>query len=45
VGIGGLGGWPDLIRQYLELGAGYVSTGNDITFLSTAAKQKRQQFA
>ena len=37
VGIGGLGGWPDLIRQYLELGAGYVSTGNDITFLSAAA--------
>jgi 2-keto-3-deoxy-L-rhamnonate aldolase RhmA len=45
VGIGGLGGWPELIRQYLELGAGYVSTGNDITFLSTAATQKRQQFA
>lgn len=45
VGIGGLGGRPDLIRQYLELGAGYVSTGNDITFLSTAAQQKRQQFA
>ena len=45
VGIGGLGGWPDLIRRYLELGAGYVSTGNDITFLSTAATQKRQQFA
>lgn len=45
VGVGGLGGWPDLIRQYLELGAGYVSTGNDITFLSNAAAQKRQQFA
>jgi 2-keto-3-deoxy-L-rhamnonate aldolase RhmA len=45
VGIGGLGGWPDLIRQYLELGAGYVSAGNDITFLSAAATQKRQQFA
>ncbi|KIC62260.1 HpcH/HpaI aldolase family protein [Pseudarthrobacter phenanthrenivorans] len=45
IGIGGLGGWPDLIRQYIELGAGYVSTGNDITFLSAAAAQKRQQFA
>lgn len=43
-GIGGLGGRPDLIRRYLELGAGYVSTGNDITFLGTAAAQKRQQF-
>lgn len=44
VGIGGLGGRPDLIRQYLDLGAGYVSTGNDISFLSSAAAQKRQQF-
>lgn len=44
VGIGGLGGRPDLIHQYLELGAGYVSTGNDISFLSSAAAQKRRQF-
>jgi 2-keto-3-deoxy-L-rhamnonate aldolase RhmA len=43
-GIGGLGGRPDLIRQYLGLGAGYVSTGNDISFLGAAAAQKRQQF-
>lgn len=43
-GVGGLGGRPDLIRQYLALGAGYVSTGNDISFLSAAAAQKRQQF-
>jgi 2-keto-3-deoxy-L-rhamnonate aldolase RhmA len=44
IGIGGLGGRPDLIRKYLDLGAGYVSTGNDISFLSGAAAQKRQQF-
>lgn len=44
VGIGGLGGRPDLIRKYQGLGAGYVSTGNDITFLLGAAAQKRQQF-
>lgn len=44
VGVGGMGGRPDLIRRYLELGAGYVSTGNDISFLSSAAAQKRQQF-
>ncbi|MCD4850613.1 aldolase/citrate lyase family protein [Arthrobacter sp. AK01] len=44
IGIGGLGGRPDLVRQYLELGAGFVSTGNDITFLSGAASQKRKQF-
>jgi 4-hydroxy-2-oxoheptanedioate aldolase len=44
VGLGGIGGWPDLIQQYLKLGASYVSTGNDITFLLSAAAQKRQQF-
>jgi 4-hydroxy-2-oxoheptanedioate aldolase len=44
MGIGGMGGRPDLVRQYLELGAGFVSTGNDITFLSGAAAQKRKQF-
>ena len=45
VGIGGMGGRPDLIDKYLALGAGYVSTGNDISFLSAAAAQKRRQFA
>ena len=44
VGLGGIGGRPDLIRQYQQLGAGYVSTGNDISFLIGAAAQKRQQF-
>ncbi|MBT2473729.1 aldolase [Microbacterium sp. ISL-103] len=44
IGLGGLGNWPDLIRKYLDLGAGYVSTGNDITFLSAMAAQKRRQF-
>jgi 4-hydroxy-2-oxoheptanedioate aldolase len=44
VGIGGMGGRPDLIRRYLDLGARYVSTGNDISFLSAAAAQKRGQF-
>lgn len=45
VGIGGLGGRPDLIHRYLELGPAYVSTGNDISFLTAAAGQKRGQFA
>jgi 2-keto-3-deoxy-L-rhamnonate aldolase RhmA len=45
VGVGGMGGWPDLVRRYLDLGAGYVSTGNDISFLSAAAAHKRQQFS
>jgi 2-keto-3-deoxy-L-rhamnonate aldolase RhmA len=44
LGIGGMGGRPDLIRRYVDLGAGYISTGNDITFLSAAATQKRRQF-
>lgn len=44
IGIGGLGGRPDLIRQYQALGARFVSTGNDISFLSAAAAQKRRQF-
>jgi 4-hydroxy-2-oxoheptanedioate aldolase len=44
IGIGGMGGRPDLIRRYQELGARYVSTGNDISFLSAAAAQKRRQF-
>ncbi|MGC5172756.1 HpcH/HpaI aldolase family protein [Microbacterium sp. DT81.1] len=44
VGLGGLGGWPDLIRSYVALGAGYVSTGNDISFLAAAATQKRHLF-
>jgi 2-keto-3-deoxy-L-rhamnonate aldolase RhmA len=44
IGIGGLGGRPDLIQRYQELGANYVSTGNDISFLSAAAAQKRRQF-
>jgi 2-keto-3-deoxy-L-rhamnonate aldolase RhmA len=43
-GIGGMGGRPELIRKYLGLGAGYVSTGNDISFLSAVAAQKRRQF-
>lgn len=44
LGIGGLGSWPDLIKELLALGARYVSTGNDISFLLDAAVRKRQQF-
>ncbi|MCJ1674583.1 MULTISPECIES: HpcH/HpaI aldolase/citrate lyase family protein [unclassified Rathayibacter] len=44
IGIGGLGGWPELIEKYLDLGASYVSTGNDISFLLSAATAKRRQF-
>ena len=44
LGIGGMGGRPDLVKRYLDLGAGFVSTGNDISFLSAAATEKRTQF-
>ena len=44
MGLGGIGGRPELIHRYLELGASYVSTGNDISFLIGAAALKRQQF-
>lgn len=44
LGVGGLGSRPDLIKELLELGALYVSTGNDISFLASAATQKRQQY-
>jgi 2-keto-3-deoxy-L-rhamnonate aldolase RhmA len=43
--VGGLGGQPDLMKKLLALGAQYVSTGNDISFLVGAATQKRMQFA
>ncbi|WP_405123671.1 HpcH/HpaI aldolase/citrate lyase family protein [Pseudomonas sp. M20] len=45
LGVGGLGSRPDLIKELVALGARYVSTGNDISFLLAAAIQKRQQFA
>ncbi|HDS0927423.1 TPA: siderophore biosynthesis protein SbnG [Pseudomonas putida] len=44
LGVGGIGGRPDLIKDLLAKGARYVSTGNDISFLLAAATQKRQQF-
>jgi len=44
VGIGGLGGRPDLVKRYRELGAGYISAGNDISFLLAAATEARQRF-
>jgi 4-hydroxy-2-oxoheptanedioate aldolase len=45
LGVGGLGGQPEVMKKLLALGAQYVSTGNDISFLVGAATQKRMQFA
>jgi 2-keto-3-deoxy-L-rhamnonate aldolase RhmA len=42
VGVGGLSTRPDLIAQYVEMGARFVSTGTDLAFLSGACTQKAQ---
>jgi 4-hydroxy-2-oxoheptanedioate aldolase len=43
VGIGGLAARPDLIAEYVKLGARFVSTGTDLAFLAAACAQKAQQ--
>ena len=43
VGVGGLASRPDLIAQYVKMGARYVSTGTDLGFLMSACVQKAQQ--
>ena len=43
VGIGGLGGRPKLVAEFVKMGARYVSTGTDLGFLlSTATEQAKQ---
>lgn len=44
LGVGGLGSRPEFIKELLAKGAGYVSTGNDVSFLLAAATAKRNQF-
>lgn len=44
LGVGGMGGHPEMMKELLAQGAQYVSTGNDISFLVGAATQKRKQF-
>src|SRR5437868_11680195 len=39
VGVGGLGSRPDLVAQYVKMGARYVSTGTDLAFLVAACTQ------
>ena len=40
VGIGGLASRDDLMVQFLEMGARYVSTGTDMAFLLNACSQR-----
>jgi 2-keto-3-deoxy-L-rhamnonate aldolase RhmA len=42
-GVGGLASRPDLIAEYVRMGACYVSTGTDIGFLVAAAADKAKQ--
>lgn len=43
VGIGGLASRPDLIAEYVRLGARFVSTGTDLGFLLGACTQRARQ--
>ena len=40
VGIGGLASRPDLVEKFVRLGARFVSTGTDLSFLVAAAAAK-----
>lgn len=40
VGIGGLATRPDLVAEFVKMGARYVSTGTDLGFLLAAAREK-----
>lgn len=42
-GVGGLASRPDLIAEYVRLGARYVSSGTDIGFLVAACTDKAKQ--
>ena len=40
VGVGGLASRPDLVTEFVKMGARYVSTGTDLNFLLAAAREK-----
>jgi 4-hydroxy-2-oxoheptanedioate aldolase len=42
-GVGGLASRPDLMAEYLRMGARYVSTGTDLNFLIGACAQRVKQ--
>ena len=43
VGIGGLASRPDLIAEYVKMGARFISTGTDLAFLMATCAQKAKQ--
>jgi 4-hydroxy-2-oxoheptanedioate aldolase len=42
-GVGGLSSRPDLVQQFVSLGARFVSTGTDLGFLLSACMERAQQ--
>jgi 4-hydroxy-2-oxoheptanedioate aldolase len=42
IGVGGLAGRNDLMTKFVQMGARYVSTGTDMSFLMSACAQKAQ---
>ena len=42
-GVGGLASRPDLMAEYVRMGARYVSTGTDLAFLLAASTDKAKQ--
>jgi 2-keto-3-deoxy-L-rhamnonate aldolase RhmA len=42
-GVGGLASRPDLMAEYVRMGARYVSTGTDLSFLLGAATERAKQ--
>ena len=45
VGIGGLASRPDLVDKFVRMGARFVSTGTDLSFLLGAATAKARAVA
>ena len=45
VGIGGLASRPDLVEKCVHMGARFVSTGTDLSFLVAACTQKARAVA
>ena len=43
VGVGGLSSRPDLVQQYVSMGARFVSTGTDLGFLLSACTDRAKQ--
>jgi 2-keto-3-deoxy-L-rhamnonate aldolase RhmA len=43
LGVGGLGGKPELAGEFVKLGARYVSTSTDLAFLMSAATARANQ--